>query len=654
MEFLLVSAIAITALYGQHIFLIRKLRDARKIARIPENNPNPLVQLDKEGNVTFANKASIKKYPDLLEKGIEHELLSELKEYLEDVAANEKPLVRRKHIGNITYQQNIVPIVNGHGVTFSVYSYDVTVLIRAEDEMRQAMEAAEDANRAKSEFLANMSHELRTPMNGVIGMSELLSYSSLDAKQKRYNDLVKSSAESLLAILNDILDLSKIEVGELAIQEDIINLKQEIENTINFFKPIANERGLDLEFTYGEGLACFVNGDGGRISQLLRNLISNALKFTDKGSVKVSVCEERHEEKEYFRFEVKDTGIGIPEKQRDFIFGKFTQVSSNSARKYGGTGLGLAITKNLVEMMQGKVGVQSAEGEGSTFWFRLPLTKRDDVAEAIEQFGGSKQIHDIEEGSLKNARVLLAEDHEVNQLLARKLLEKMGVTSVDLANNGLEAFKMAVEKEYDIILMDCQMPQMDGYEATREIRECEARNGRHTPIVAMTANAMAGDKEKCLKHGMDDYVSKPINIPKFKKALFAWVGSDDVGNADGSPANAAEESSESLPVDMEHLRMFTDGDSEVEKELFEVFLTQAMDSIESLQLGCANNDPQHWRTAAHRFKGAAANLGAKKLAEYCLKAEQEFEVAMNEKEAMLANIRDEWAVVKSFLQKIAG
>ena len=651
MEFVILAIFAVIFSYGQYKFFYNKLVAARKIARLPESNPNPLVQLDEFGNVIFSNPASIKLFSDILEKGIEHEALSGIKELLDKIKSGNNPFVRLQKVGDITYQQTIAAIMRDGSTTFSVYSHDVTIITKAEDEMREAMEAAEAANRAKSEFLANMSHELRTPMNGVIGMSELLSDSNLDSKQQKYNNIVKSSAESLLAILNDILDLSKIEVGELAIQTDLINLKEEIEATVNLLSPLAKERGLTLTTNYSEGLTHFVDGDSGRISQILRNLISNSIKFTEEGGITVDVGAEEFKGEEYFIFKVSDTGIGIPKSHREFIFGKFTQVNSASSRKYGGTGLGLAITKKLVEMMSGKIDVDSVEGEGSTFWFRIPLKKRDDVDETIKQYSARKySISDMGEPRLENSRVLLAEDHEVNQLLAKKLLEKMGVKSVDLANNGVEALKMAQEKKYDLILMDCQMPKMDGYQATKEIRESELSKGSHTPIVAMTANAMAGDKEKCLEYGMDDYVSKPISVPKFKKALFAFVGNDDMENFESFEYGEQVNKTNEFPVNLEHLRLFTDGDKETEKELFEAFFAQSEESIKSLRLSHTNNDNENWRVAAHSFKGAAANLGAEKLSEYCRIAEDGFEIQATEKQIILSNIQDELYKVQNFLK----
>lgn len=397
----------------------------------------------------------------------------------------------------------------------------------ARQELERSLQLAQDSNRAKSDFLANMSHELRTPMNGVLGMAHLLSETPLTPEQQQFVSTITGSASSLLALLNDVLDISKIEAGALELEYIPYSLHAVIKDTTGLLQPQAASKGILLGYELKGEVPRNIWGDPGRMRQVLINLLSNAVKFTEVGHVLLQIIAEPSELGiGQLNIMVHDTGIGIPESKLSGIFDKFTQADTSVTRRYGGTGLGLAISRQLVSMMGGNVKVSSTEGKGSCFSFTIPFTEASE--DELTRFGGEKK--DVSQGVLychrkpvKQARALLVEDYHVNQLFARKLLANLGLTQLDLAENGLEAVALYRDNEYDIVFMDCQMPEMDGYLATEHIRKMENEKGRYTPVIAMTANAMIGDREKCLRSGMDDYLSKPIDIQQLRDVLNQWL-----------------------------------------------------------------------------------------------------------------------------------
>lgn len=401
----------------------------------------------------------------------------------------------------------LTPILDHDGKVIKIIAVDsdLTAKKKIEFQLVAARNEALKLAKVKDDFLANMSHEIRTPMNGIIGMAQLLSETALDEKQKKYLDSIRFASDNLLALINDVLDLAKIEAEKIKFEQIPFSIHELVENLTGIMHQKVEEKGLEIKVETDDSVPKFVIGDPYRVNQILMNLVSNSVKFTHKGTISINIKqEEENEDDVTVRFVVSDTGIGISEENISKVFEHFTQADSEVTRKYGGTGLGLTIVKKLVESQGGSIEVESEVNKGTTFYFSLNFRKVKDAAQIP-----LKKIKERDLKSLSGKTVLLVEDNELNTMVATEFLEKSGLI-VAHAVNGVIAVNMAEEKKYDFILMDIQMPEMDGYSASRKIRASDSSPNITSPIIAMTAHALQGEREKCLNAGMNDYISKPL------------------------------------------------------------------------------------------------------------------------------------------------
>lgn len=501
---------------------------------------------------------------------------------------------------------------------------NVTQNFKQREELARLAEEANSANRAKSDFLANMSHEIRTPLNGIIGMATILGeQSSLNQEQKECISIIQSSSQLLLSQISDILDFAKIEAGKLDIEQTEFNLRELLEECASLPKQRAAEKGIYFSCQVADDCPQQLVGDPHRIRQVIINLTSNAIKFTEKGSVRVYVeVSEQNNHSALIRFTVLDTGIGISPQNQKKLFQQFTQADSSISRQYGGSGLGLAISKQLVQLMHGEIGIESKEGSGSIFWFslRLPFIHSDNIkskAKTPEKTAAFEQQSDMIDGS--QYRILLVEDNRANQMVINGILKRYRF-KIDIANNGLEAIEYAAKHHYDLIFMDIQMPKMDGMEATRRIRNRPEQSiNKSTPIIAVTAHARREDRENCLSCGMNDYITKPVNRSTLIHIIREQLKFESMPNQSTPtiPINELGPSIEAPIFSLKPLLDLTANDQKLCREILESVITDIQTIRPKADLALGNNDAKALRNVFHTAKGLALNTHCQQLAIIC-------------------------------------
>lgn len=523
--------------------------------------------------------------------------------------------------GDVFWGEIVSKIIVTNGKIVSLTSIsDITERKKIDEELIKAKLLAEESTKAKEIFLANMSHEIRTPMNGILGMSELLSKSKLDSSQKNYLRLIKHSADTLLIIINDILDVAKINSGKLSLEEIPFNIEEIIGNVVQSLTYKAEEKGISLKISPIQVEHNIIIGDPFRLNQILINIINNAIKFTENGSVELRLRIPHENFNEItFEFEIIDTGIGIPKNKLETIFEGFAQASNDTTRKFGGTGLGLTICKSLIEMQGGNIWVDSELGKGSKFTFTI--TYKKGILNSINE---EKKQEDMTYQKLNNLKILLAEDHEINQFFAKTILNEWGV-EVDIANNGIEALQMIEKKDYDLVLMDILMPEMGGVEATQLIRENKNLKIANIPIIALTANALVGDANKYIGAGMNDYMSKPFESEKLYKKIIENIKLDTPESISGSNSineiSIMETNEENYLPDYSHLEKNFHNNKVFLKKILTIFIDSTPTMIDDLKLGLMQKDYPKIHATAHNLKTTIDSFKIKSLQEKIRKIE---------------------------------
>jgi two-component system, sensor histidine kinase and response regulator len=524
---------------------------------------------------------------------------TESTQYEMELTAKDGNLIPVELISALMYE-------NGRRIGIQGIGRDIT-------ERRASEEAAKAASRAKSEFLANMSHEIRTPMNSIIGMTQLAIKNEHNPRQLEYLKKIESSGEHLLGIIDDILDFSKIDAGKLNLEVVDFDLNKIKRDLFNIFAWQAYEKGIKLSFDFAADIPSVLRGDPLRLNQILLNYINNAIKFTDHGEIVVRARKiDEDDDNVFLRFEVQDTGIGISEKQKINLFTAFQQADSSISRRYGGSGLGLTISNRLAILLGGEVGLESELGKGSTFWFTAGLGKGNEEVSQLGKSWHEKILHTAK-SALAGARILLAEDHTFNRQVAQEFLEDAGAV-VCIASNGAEALDLLRKEDFDCVLMDIQMPVMDGLEATRKIRADLPRE--RIPVIAMTANVTSEDRKRCIDAGMDDFICKPFKLDNLYTVIARRLPERHARAP--SPSRADDEPDDvSDTIDLNALAELADNDKVKMRRFVLKFIESGEEDIGRIEEALQRNDMATLSSLGHHVKSPANMAGALKIRDLC-------------------------------------